>query len=83
MAGFETEMSKQRERARQARQSSESMQVQSEVLKNITTDSTFVGYDVMDKVTTITDIIANGERVEEAEAGDTIYFILSETPSML
>ncbi|EHM72530.1 DHHA1 domain-containing protein, partial [Staphylococcus pettenkoferi] len=46
----------------------------------ITTDSTFVGYDVMDKVTTITDIIANGERVEEAEAGDTIYFILSETP---
>ena len=80
MAGFETEMSKQRERARQARQSSESMQVQSEVLKNITTDSTFVGYDVMDKVTTITDIIANGERVEEAEAGDTIYFILSETP---
>ena len=80
MAGFETEMSKQRERARQARQSSESMQVQSEVLKNITTDSTFVGYDVMDKVTTITDIIANGERVEEAEAGDTIYFILAETP---
>lgn len=80
MAGFETEMSKQRERARQARQSSESMQVQSEVLKNITTDSTFVGYDLMDKVTTITDIIANGERVEEAEAGDTIYFILSETP---
>ena len=80
MAGFETEMSKQRERARQARQSSESMQVQSEVLKNITTDSTFVGYDVMDKVTTITDIIANGEQVEEAEAGDTIYFILSETP---
>lgn len=80
MAGFETEMSKQRERARQARQSSESMQVQSEVLKNITTDSTFVGYDVIDKVTTITDIIANGEQVEEAEAGDTIYFILSETP---
>ncbi|WP_145467859.1 alanine--tRNA ligase [Staphylococcus pettenkoferi] len=80
MAGFETEMSKQRERARQDRQSSESMQVQSEVLKNITTDSTFVGYDVMDKVTTITDIIANGERVEEAEAGDTIYFILAETP---
>lgn len=80
MAGFETEMSKQRERARQARQSSESMQVQSEVLNNITTDSTFVGYDVMDKVTTITDIIANGEQVEEAEAGDTIYFILSETP---
>lgn len=80
MAGFETEMSKQRERARQARQSSESMQVQSEVLKNTTTDSTFVGYDVMDKVTTITDIIANGERVEEAEAGDTIYFILAETP---
>ncbi|NDQ02175.1 hypothetical protein GZ118_12195, partial [Staphylococcus aureus] len=31
--------------ARQARQNSQSMQVQSEVLKNITSASTFVGYD--------------------------------------
>lgn len=77
---FEEEMQQQRDRARQARQNSQSMQVQSEVLKKITTDSTFVGYDVMDKASVITDIIQNGELVESAEAGETIYFILRETP---
>ncbi|SCS26353.1 alanine--tRNA ligase [Staphylococcus caeli] len=80
MKTFEVEMQQQRDRARQARQNSQSMQIQSEVLKNITTESTFVGYDVMDKVSTITDMIHNGEIVESAEAGDTIYFVLKETP---
>lgn len=80
MQTFEEEMQQQRNRARQARQNSQSMQVQSEVLKKITTDSTFVGYDVMDKASVITDIIQNGELVESAEAGETIYFILRETP---
>lgn len=80
MQTFEEEMQQQRDRARQARQNSQSMQVQSEVLKKITTDSTFVGHDVMDKASVITDIIQNGELVESAEAGETIYFILRETP---
>ncbi|MDH9161760.1 alanine--tRNA ligase [Staphylococcus succinus] len=80
MATFDAEMQQQRNRARQARQNSQSMQVQSEVLKNITTQSDFVGYDVMDKATTITDIIYNGELVEEVEAGDSIHFVLKETP---
>ncbi|MGW7969978.1 alanine--tRNA ligase [Staphylococcus xylosus] len=80
MATFETEMQQQRDRARQARQNSQSMQVQSEVLKKITTDSKFVGYDVMDRATTITDIIHNGELIDVAEAGETVYFILKETP---
>ncbi|PHK51002.1 alanine--tRNA ligase [Staphylococcus edaphicus] len=80
MQTFEEEMQQQRDRARQARQNSQSMQIQSEVLKKITTDSTFVGYDVMDKATSITDIIHNGEIVDSAEAGETIYFILHETP---
>ncbi|PKI23357.1 alanine--tRNA ligase [Staphylococcus succinus] len=80
MATFDAEMQQQRNRARQARQNSQSMQVQSEVLKNITTQSDFVGYDVMDKATTITDIIYNGELVDEVEAGDSIHFVLKETP---
>lgn len=80
MATFETEMQQQRDRARQARQNSQSMQVQSEVLKKITTDSKFVGYDVMERATTITDIIYNGELIDVAEAGETVYFILKETP---
>lgn len=80
MATFETEMQQQRDRARQARQNSQSMQVQSEVLKKITTESKFVGYDVMDRATIITDIIHNGELIDVAEAGETVYFILKETP---
>src|SRR5699024_494076 len=51
MNTFEEEMQKQRDRARQARQNSQSMQVQSDILKKITTDSQFVGYDVMDQKT--------------------------------
>ena len=80
MATFEKEMEQQRTRAREARQSSQSMQIQSEVLKNITTQSKFVGYETTDYQTTLTDLIFNGEAVESAEAGETIYFILKETP---
>ena len=42
MTTFESEMQQQRDRARQARQNSQSMQVQSEVLKNITSASTLL-----------------------------------------
>ena len=57
------------------------MQIQSEVLKNITTESKFVGYETTDYQTTLTDLIYNGE-VESAEPGETVYFILKETPFM-
>ncbi|HCG75788.1 MULTISPECIES: alanine--tRNA ligase [Staphylococcus] len=80
MATFENEMQQQRDRARQARQNSQSMQIQSEVLKNITDDSTFVGYETTDYQSTVTHLIYNGEEVESAEAGETVYFILKETP---
>ncbi|MDU4450469.1 MAG: alanine--tRNA ligase, partial [Staphylococcus lugdunensis] len=80
METFENEMQQQRDRARQARQSSQSMQIQSEVLKNITTKSKFVGYETTDYQTEITDLIYNGQAVSNAEAGDIIYFVLKETP---
>lgn len=80
MATFESEMQQQRNRAREARQSSQSMQIQSEVLKNINTESTFVGYDTTDYQTTLTDLIYNGEAVDTIDAGETVYFILKETP---
>lgn len=80
MNTFENEMQQQRDRARQARQSSQSMQIQSEVLKNITDDSTFVGYETTDYQSIITHLIYNGEEVESVEAGDTVYFTLKATP---
>ncbi|HCV1651086.1 TPA: alanine--tRNA ligase [Staphylococcus aureus] len=80
MTTFESEMQQQRDRARQARQNSQSMQVQSEVLKNITSVSTFVGYDNATAQTTLTHLIYNGEEVSQVEAGETVYFMLTETP---
>ncbi|HDJ2870030.1 TPA: alanine--tRNA ligase [Staphylococcus aureus] len=80
MTTFESEMQQQRDRARQARQNSQSMQVQSEVLKNITSASTFVGYDTATAQTTLTRLIYNGEEVSQVEAGETVYFMLTETP---
>lgn len=80
MTTFESEMQQQRDRARQARQNSQSMQVQSEVLKNITTESTFVGYETATAQTTLTRLIYNGEEVNQVEAGETVYFMLTETP---
>ncbi|HCZ1132343.1 TPA: alanine--tRNA ligase [Staphylococcus aureus] len=80
MTTFESEMQQQRDRARQARQNSQSMQVQSEVLKNITSASTFVGYDTATTQTTLTHLIYNGEEVSQVEAGETVYFMLTETP---
>ena len=56
------------------------MQVQSEVLKNIQDESQFVGYETTDYQSLITHIIYNGEEVKHVEAGETIYFILRETP---
>lgn len=80
MTTFENEMQQQRDRARLARQSSQSMQIQSEVLKNITDDSTFVGYETTDYQSIITHLIYNGEEVESVEAGETVYFTLKATP---
>ncbi|UXR77374.1 MULTISPECIES: alanine--tRNA ligase [unclassified Staphylococcus] len=80
MSGFETHMEAQRNRAREARQNSQSMQVQSEVLKQIDTDSTFVGYDQLETTARLTDIIVDGTRVSEADADQTVYFILDQTP---
>ncbi|UPO19879.1 alanine--tRNA ligase [Staphylococcus argenteus] len=80
MTTFESEMQQQRDRARQARQNSQSMQVQSKVLKNITTESTFVGYETATVQTTLTHLIYNGEEVNQVEAGETVYFMLTETP---
>lgn len=78
--GFNEEMAKQKERARAARQKTQSMQVQNEVLSNLTTPSQFVGYENTAIQTELTDIILNGEISESAESGENIQFVLRETP---
>ncbi|UEX91044.1 alanine--tRNA ligase [Staphylococcus ratti] len=80
MARFNEHMDAQRDRARKARQNNQSMQVQSDVLKSIQTHSTFVGYETLQSESIITDIILDGARTTEANAENTIYFVMDKTP---
>lgn len=78
--GFEEEMEKQRERARNARQKVDSMQVQDEILGQIAVESAFVGYDKVATTTEIAAIIKGNEAVETAMSGDEVLIFLRETP---
>ena len=79
-AGFEAEMEKQRQRAREAREETDSMQVQNDLLTNIKEESTFVGYDEQKVETEIVTIIRDDELVTEAKEGEEVLLILKETP---
>ncbi|WP_101844376.1 alanine--tRNA ligase [Halobacillus sp. Marseille-P3879] len=78
--GFQEEMEKQRERARSARQKSDSMQIQSGVLGEVYAQSEFVGYDRLTAEAQIVEIIKNNDFADYAEAGETVYFFLDHTP---
>ncbi|GAB0168668.1 alanine--tRNA ligase [Lysinibacillus sp. CTST325] len=78
--GFEAAMEEQRERARAARQDVDSMQVQNEVLANLTVASEFVGYDTLTTNTEIAAIIVNGQVSKVASEGQEALVILAKTP---
>ena len=67
--GFESEMEKQRDRARTARQDVDSMQVQSGVLRDIHHESKFVGYDQLQVQATVVVLLKDGVMVEKATYG--------------
>ncbi|SDB97161.1 alanyl-tRNA synthetase [Pelagirhabdus alkalitolerans] len=77
--GFKKEMEAQRERARNARQSSDSMQVQDGVFSELNVDSQYVGEEHHQVETTIEAIIENKQRVD-ASSEEEIYVILKDTP---
>lgn len=79
-AGFSEEMEKQRERARNARQKVDSMHVQDEVLGNLDTDSTFIGYKHLEVETTVAAIIYNQDFADAVEANQEALLVLRETP---
>ncbi|SDN45587.1 alanine--tRNA ligase [Alkalicoccus daliensis] len=78
--GFETEMQKQRQRARAARQDSGSMQQQDEVLGGLTTPSAFVGYTKLQTTTRVSAIIKGKQLNDFATKGDKVQIVLEETP---
>ncbi|MBO8155983.1 MAG: alanine--tRNA ligase [Bacillaceae bacterium] len=78
--GFEKEMASQRERARKARQKVDSMQVQEGVLREITAESQFVGYDDLKADAVIVEMVKDKDYVSEATAGEEVYVFLDKTP---
>ncbi|MGG1677521.1 alanine--tRNA ligase [Neobacillus sp. NRS-1170] len=79
-AGFEVEMEQQRERARKARADVDSMQVQGGVLRDVTVESKFVGYDQLQTTSSVLAIIKNGELANEASKDEEVQIILDVTP---
>ena len=78
--GFEAAMEEQRERARAARQDVDSMQVQNEVLANLTVASEFVGFNTLEANTEIAAMIVNGQVAKVASEGQEALVILAKTP---
>lgn len=79
-AGFDEEMQKQRERARNARSNAKSMGVQSGLLTDIKTPSEYVGYDELETIGVLKDIIKDEALVAHAVKGDEVQVIFDKTP---
>ncbi|SET78019.1 alanyl-tRNA synthetase [Oceanobacillus limi] len=77
---FNQEMEKQRERARNARQKVDSMQVQDDILSEVDVKSEFVGYETLDVSTKINAMIRGKEVIELARKDEEIFVILEQTP---
>ncbi|MEG0254264.1 alanine--tRNA ligase [Vagococcus sp.] len=77
--GFEIEMTAQRDRARAARSTENSMNVQSAVLTDIKVNSEFIGYDKTIAEATLEIIIQHDEKQDSA-AKDDAQLIFDVTP---
>lgn len=77
---FESEMKKQRNRARAARQTGDSMQTQDSLLGSLKIASEFVGYDRLSAASVIEVIIKDKEFVETASKGDVLKVLVDQTP---
>lgn len=78
--GFKAEMKKQRDRARKARNTDNSMGVQSDVLVGVKSPSEYVGYTQLEvENAKITDIVADGELTDATE-GEIAQVIFDKTP---
>ncbi|RKN80437.1 alanine--tRNA ligase [Paenibacillus ginsengarvi] len=79
-AGFESEMEAQRNRARSARQESESMKVQGGPFAEYTVKTEFVGYTDLVTTAKIVAIVHGESFVDLIGAGETCQVVLDRTP---
>lgn len=78
--GFDQAMQEQRDRARAARQETESMKVQGGVLSDFTSKSEFVGYNELEIQAKVIGIIVDEAWVESVEEGQSCQVVLDRTP---
>lgn len=78
--GFDRAMEEQRERARSARQETDSMNVQGGPLSDYTVKSEFVGYNELVTNAKVLAIVVGQEMVDAAGAGTECRIILDRTP---
>lgn len=76
--GFKKELEEQKNRARKARNVEQSMNVQNEEYIKFTKQSTFVGYETLNKDTNIIAVFQNGNLVESGNG--LLQVVLEETP---
>lgn len=79
-SGFDKAMEEQRNRARAARQDSDSMKIQGGPLADFTTKSEFVGYTDLISRTTVLAVIHEDRFVDEVKEGMHCQVILERTP---
>ncbi|MCI3923682.1 alanine--tRNA ligase [Paenibacillus sp. TRM 82003] len=79
-AGFDASMEEQRQRARAARQETESMKVQGGALADFTIKSEFVGYTDLVTTAKVIGIVVGDELVEMVGAGEKAAVLLDRTP---
>lgn len=79
-AGFEAEMEAQRERARAARSNEESMNVQTDVYRNITSDFEFVGYELLSTNATIKAIVVDNQEQSQLAKDSQGWVIFNRSP---
>ncbi|GGI64840.1 alanine--tRNA ligase [Enterococcus alcedinis] len=78
-AGFEAEMNAQRERARAARSTEKSMDVQSGLLTDIKVESTYVGYDNLNVSSEVLVLIQEEALVDSLSSGQA-QVMFAQTP---
>lgn len=80
LEGFKDEMEEQRERARAARSTDQSMKVQTDLLVNLKAKSKFIGYDKIKAKSTLNTIIYEEEFLDDISSKRNAQLVFDETP---
>ncbi|RUS48769.1 alanine--tRNA ligase [Cohnella sp. AR92] len=78
--GFDASMEEQRERARAARQETDSMKVQGGALSELSEKSEFIGYDSLTAEARVVAIVSGEQFVDAAGTDETVAVVLDRTP---